>query len=80
MPEFLKRAFEELGLIPGIIIFVVFSEILRRMLFHKPKIKEKEPPEGYGCPKCRCEYEKHIQICPDCNVPLVENVKEYLDK
>ena len=26
------------------------------------------------CPKCRYEYKEGITVCPDCNVPLVEQL------
>lgn len=28
------------------------------------------------CPKCRCEFIEGIEICPDCNVKLVEKLPE----
>jgi len=42
-----------------------------------PDIKEMlntdnlEPVEKYGCPNCNSEYQKHINVCADCNGELL---------
>jgi hypothetical protein len=30
------------------------------------------------CPKCKTEYEEHIQDCADCEIPLVPNLKDHV--
>lgn len=75
---------EKYGIVAALIVAGILLVLISRFLDWSEKpvhdgTNPNPPPEAYGCPSCQNEFERHITICPDCDVALVENVKEYLD-
>ena len=78
---------EEFGVLAAIAFSVALFWVFNRIIaWRGPKALDYDgtnpnaPPDGYGCPKCRYEYESHVKICPDCDVPLVDNVRQHLER
>lgn len=75
--DFAGDLVESYGFIPALFIALLIGLGIGwvwKMLNKQPK--SRPLPESYGCPICKYEYEKHVKTCPDCNVALVENIKE----